>query len=114
MFNNAKVRVLVCTDVAARGLHIDNVTHIYNYDIPKDSNDYVHRIGRTARAGEAGKVINILCEYDYDNFSKILHEYHTFSIKKVEKPYLQRVRPIGIDIGRRPAGRRRPQHRYRR
>ena len=52
MFDNAKVSVLVCTDVAARGLDIENVSHVYNYDIPRDSNDYVHRIGRTARAGE--------------------------------------------------------------
>jgi ATP-dependent RNA helicase RhlB len=46
--------VLVCTDVAARGLHIENVSHIYNYDLPSDPTDYVHRIGRTARAGESG------------------------------------------------------------
>ena len=62
LFNDAKAGVLVCTDVAARGLHIDNVSHIYNYDISNDSNDYVHRIGRTARAGESGKVINLLTE----------------------------------------------------
>ena len=53
LFNKAKVSVLVCTDVAARGLHIDNVSHIYNYDLPSDPKDYVHRIGRTARAGES-------------------------------------------------------------
>jgi superfamily II DNA/RNA helicase len=92
LFNDGKVEVLVCTDVAARGLHIDNVSHVYNYDIPKDSNDYVHRIGRTARAGEEGKVVNILCEYDHDNFSRILQEYRDFNIEKVEKPYLERVK----------------------
>jgi len=92
LFNNARVSVLVCTDVAARGLHIDNVSHVYNYDIPKDPNDYIHRIGRTARAGEEGKVINILCDYDYDNFSRIQGDYHEFNIEKVKVPYLKRIR----------------------
>lgn len=101
LFNDAKVGVLVCTDVAARGLHIDNVSHIYNYDLPKVAKDYVHRIGRTARAGESGKVINLLCDYDYDNFSRILNEYHTFSIEKVDKPYLKKINTAGSNNWRR-------------
>ena len=91
MFNEAKVQVLVCTDVASRGLHIDNVTHVYNYEIPKDSNDYVHRIGRTARAGEKGKVINVLSEFDHDNFARILRDYRSFTIDMVQPPQLKRV-----------------------
>ncbi|MEE9525859.1 MAG: DEAD/DEAH box helicase [Candidatus Woesearchaeota archaeon] len=91
MFNDAKAGVLVCTDVAARGLHIDNVSHIYNFDIPKDSKDYVHRIGRTARAGEEGKAINILADVDYDNFSRIIQEYPDFNIKCGERPHVKRV-----------------------
>ena len=91
LFNNAKVGVLVCTDVAARGLHIENVSHIYNYEIPKDPKDYVHRIGRTARAGEAGKVVNLLCEYDHDNFSRLLNEYRLFSIENTQKPHVKRI-----------------------
>ena len=102
LFNNAKVNVLVCTDVAARGLHIEDVSHIYNYDIPKDPKDYVHRIGRTARAGESGKAINLLCDYDYENFSRILSEYRTFSIEKLEKPYIERIISVRIDNFRRP------------
>lgn len=90
-FNNGKAGVLVCTDVAARGLHIDNVSHVYNYDLPRDPNDYVHRIGRTARAGESGKVINLLCEYDFDNFGRILHEYPDFIIDCVKHGQLQRA-----------------------
>jgi len=101
LFNEAKVGVLVCTDVAARGLHIDNVSHIYNYDLPKVAKDYVHRIGRTARAGESGKVINLLCEYDHDNFSRILNEYRTFSIEKVDRPYLKRINTTGSNNRRR-------------
>ena len=89
-FNDAKVDVLVCTDVASRGLDIDNVSHIYNYDIPRDAKDYVHRIGRTARAGEEGRVINLLCDIDHDNFSRVLKEY-TFSIKNLERPYFEKI-----------------------
>ncbi|HJX06192.1 MAG TPA: DEAD/DEAH box helicase [Candidatus Nanoarchaeia archaeon] len=91
MFNGAKVQVLVCTDVAARGLHIEHVSHIYNYDLPKNPNDYIHRIGRTARAGEEGKVINLLCDFDYDNFSRILDDYRSFIIREEATPHLQRA-----------------------
>jgi len=100
MFDNAKVSVLVCTDVAARGLHIENVSHICNYDIPRDSNDYVHRIGRTARAGESGKVINLLCDYDYDNFSRVLKDFSEFRIDKMEKLNIQKINTIRTE--RRP------------
>ncbi len=93
-FDEGKGNILVCTDVAARGLHIENVTHIFNYDIPSDPIDYVHRIGRTARAGEEGIVINLLSKYDYDNFSRVLRDNPEFKIKKVEKPYLERIRII--------------------
>jgi len=86
LFNKGRVGVLVCTDVAARGLHIDNVSHIYNFDIPNDPTDYVHRIGRTARAGEEGEVINLLCDYDYDNFSRIKNEHRDFNIDRLESP----------------------------
>ncbi len=115
LFNGAKVGVLVCTDVAARGLHIDNVSHIYNYEIPKDPKDYVHRIGRTARAGENGKVINILCDLDYANFSRILNDYG-FDVKRLKKPYLEKVRVVRDDFGgrgQRRSGNRRPWNRQR-
>jgi ATP-dependent RNA helicase DeaD len=69
-----KACVLVCTDVAARGLDIPDVSHVYNYDIPRESKQYIHRIGRTARAGADGKAINILSNKDYDNFSQVLKE----------------------------------------
>ena len=59
---DGSLRVLVCTDVASRGLHIENVTHIFNYDLPQDPEDYVHRIGRTARAGASGKAFSLACE----------------------------------------------------
>lgn len=73
-FHGKGVKVLVCTDVAARGLDIGGVSHIYNYDLPKTSNEYIHRIGRTARAGKQGKAINLLCSRDYENFGNILRD----------------------------------------
>lgn len=97
MFNNAKVGVLVCTDVAARGLHIDNVSHVYNYDLPKDPKDYIHRIGRTARAGEDGKVINLLSDVDHDNFSRILRDYRDMKVTKEERPYLEKVKMVQVE-----------------
>lgn len=61
-FKKGELPVLVATDVAARGLHIDGVSHVFNYDLPDNSEDYVHRIGRTARAGESGDAISFACE----------------------------------------------------
>ncbi len=61
-FRDGTLAILVATDVASRGLHIDGVTHVINYDLPQDSEDYVHRIGRTARAGAEGKAISLACE----------------------------------------------------
>lgn len=61
-FKDGKVSIMVATDVAARGLHIPDVTHVINYDLPQDVEDYVHRIGRTARAGEEGTAISFACE----------------------------------------------------
>ena len=91
-FSNSRTNVLVCTDVAARGLDIKNISLIINYDIPRDPKEYVHRIGRTARAGASGRVINLLCDYDYDNFSRIIENYRDFSIKNLERPFVERVR----------------------
>jgi len=61
-FTTGQLDILVATDVAARGLHIPSVTHIFNYDLPDDCEDYVHRIGRTGRAGATGHAISFACE----------------------------------------------------
>lgn len=63
-FRNGKIEVLVATDVAGRGIHIDGVTHVVNYQLPEDAEDYVHRIGRTGRAGATGTSICFACEND--------------------------------------------------
>ncbi|BEQ14399.1 DEAD/DEAH box helicase [Desulfoferula mesophila] len=61
-FKKGDLKILVATNVAARGLHIDDVSHVINYDVPADPEDYVHRIGRTARAGAVGKAITLCCD----------------------------------------------------
>ncbi|WP_368563114.1 ATP-dependent RNA helicase RhlB [Pseudoxanthomonas sp. UTMC 1351] len=61
-FQKGQLELLVATDVAARGLHIDGVSHVYNFDLPFDAEDYVHRIGRTARLGAEGDAISFACE----------------------------------------------------
>ena len=61
-FSEGRLPVLVATDLAARGLHIPEVSHIFNYDLPQNAEDYVHRIGRTARAGASGDAVSFACE----------------------------------------------------
>lgn len=63
-FKSGEVEILVATDVAGRGLHIDDITHVINYNLPEDPEDYVHRIGRTGRAGSEGTSITLACEND--------------------------------------------------
>jgi ATP-dependent RNA helicase RhlB len=79
-FKDGSVPILVATDVASRGLHIPDVSHVYNWDLPQDPEDYVHRIGRTARAGAAGKAISLV------------DEASAFSLEAVERFIGQRIR----------------------
>jgi len=70
-FTAGDIDILVATDVAARGLHIPSVTHVFNYDLPDDCEDYVHRIGRTGRAGATGHAISFACEDSVFNLPAI-------------------------------------------
>jgi ATP-dependent RNA helicase RhlB len=79
-FKDGSVPILVATDVASRGLHIPDVSHVYNWDLPQDPEDYVHRIGRTARAGAAGKAVSLV------------DEASAFSLEGVERFIGQRIR----------------------
>jgi ATP-dependent RNA helicase RhlB len=79
-FKTGELTILVASDVASRGLHIPDVTHVYNWDLPQDPEDYVHRIGRTARAGAAGKAISLV------------DEASAFSLDAVERFIGQRIR----------------------
>jgi len=78
-FHDGDIPVLVATDVAARGLHIPDVTHVFNFDLPQDAPDYVHRIGRTARLGAKGDAISFACE-DYAFYLPEIEEYIGYSI----------------------------------
>ena len=71
-----RIGMLVATDVASRGLHVSDVSHVFNFDVPQDPEDYVHRIGRTARAGASGKAITLACD-DYAYCLSALEEYLT-------------------------------------
>ena len=78
-FRDGKLPILVATDVASRGLHIEGVSHVINYDLPQDSEDYVHRIGRTARVGAEGKAITLACE-DYIYSLDAIQRYVRFEL----------------------------------
>jgi ATP-dependent RNA helicase DeaD len=99
-FSEGVMKVVVCTDVAARGIDVSGVSHVYNYDLPNDAKDYVHRIGRTARAGESGLAVNVLGSRDYDNFSNILRRNEGLEIDRTKTPRFERVQ-IKMDEPRR-------------
>jgi ATP-dependent RNA helicase DeaD len=73
-FKRGAVDVLVATNVAARGLDIPDVSHVINYDIPQNSEEYIHRIGRTARAGKSGVAVSFVGEWDFGGFEQICVE----------------------------------------
>ncbi|MDR1395884.1 MAG: DEAD/DEAH box helicase, partial [Deltaproteobacteria bacterium] len=61
-FKEKRLQIMVATDVASRGIHVEDVSHVYNYDLPQDAENYIHRIGRTARAGRSGRAVSFACE----------------------------------------------------
>ena len=86
-FKSGELKYLVATDVAGRGIHVDGVTHVINYELPDDAEDYVHRIGRTGRAGAAGTAISFVSEDDAFNLPA-LEEYLSVSIKCIQPDLL--------------------------
>jgi ATP-dependent RNA helicase RhlB len=109
-FTEGRLPVLVATDVAARGLHIPDVSHVFNYDLPQNAEDYVHRIGRTARAGASGDAISFACEKYVFGLPEIEayigHKIPTAPVTPELLPSIERVaRPPRHDRGdRRPGG----------
>ncbi len=97
------IGVLVATDVASRGLHIDNVSHVYNYDLPQTSDDYVHRIGRTARAGAKGEAIVLLSKNEHGRFGFLLRETG-HQITRAQLPQFQKLQLVSNREGNRFGG----------
>lgn len=81
-FKSGKLPIIIATDVASRGIHVDDVSHVINYDIPERSDDYIHRIGRTGRAGRKGVSISFVCEYG------------SYSIPEIEKTLGYEIKSI--------------------
>jgi ATP-dependent RNA helicase RhlB len=111
-FQDGELPVLIATDVAARGLHIPDVSHVFNYDLPQDAEDYVHRIGRTARIGKDGDAVSFACE----NFVYSLPEIeayigHKIPVEPIPEGYVAELKPP-VKIKRPPrqdGGRGRPR-----
>jgi ATP-dependent RNA helicase RhlE len=72
-FKNGSIRILVATDIAARGIDIDHLPHVVNFDLPNVPQDYVHRIGRTGRAGKTGEAVSLVCIDEHKLLSDIEH-----------------------------------------
>lgn len=89
-FKDKQVTILVATDVAARGIDVNNLTHVINYSLPQDSESYVHRIGRTGRAGNTGTAITFISSSEYRQFMMMQREIKV-DIKKVPIPTAQHV-----------------------
>ena len=91
-FKNGEIELLVATDVAGRGIHVDDISHVINYNLPEDPEDYVHRIGRTGRAGALGTSISLVCESDafmLPAIENLLGE--KLLCEQPEGPYLARI-----------------------
>ena len=82
-FKEGKCRVIVATDVAARGIHVDGISHVINFDLPEQAEDYVHRIGRTGRAGKKGSAISFVCEFGAFNLPEI-EKYAEMEVKTIQ------------------------------
>ncbi|MGI9262990.1 MAG: DEAD/DEAH box helicase [Woeseiaceae bacterium] len=116
-FKSGKVRVLVATDVAARGLDIERLPHVVNYELPHVPEDYVHRIGRTARAGQKGHAVSLVCHEE----QKLLVEIEKLLQTKIKKEVVpgyesgseNKAKPDRKEQAQRPAGKRKPRRRKR-
>ena len=114
-FQENRVTLLIATDVAARGLHIPDVSHVFNYDLPQDVEDYVHRIGRTARFGASGEAISFICEeyaYSMPDIEDYIGEKiavesigHELLVEDVIKPQRRAPRERVVPHNKRPAQR---------
>ena len=88
-FKNGEIKMLVASDVAARGLDVPSVSHVFNYDVPNHSEDYVHRIGRTGRAGRKGDTVMLVARLDEKNYDEILKLIKVDAIEEIEIPGIE-------------------------
>ena len=102
-FQKGDLYILIATDVASRGLHVDDITHVINYDLPQDAEDYVHRIGRTARAGKKGTAITLCCE----DFAQHLERVEVYLKKKIPVSWADEELYLEEKAGNPPARKRR-------
>jgi ATP-dependent RNA helicase DeaD len=98
-FRHKRFNILIATDVASRGLHIEDITHVYNYEIPKDVDSYTHRVGRTARAGKKGEAISLVTKgEDQKFFKQILFNYRgSITLKEVDTALLPKIESTASD-----------------
>ena len=89
-FKKGKFRYLVATDVAARGIDIDNISHVINFDLPMEKESYVHRTGRTGRAGNTGKAITFVTPFE-EKFLNEIEQYIGFTLPKKENPQKKKL-----------------------
>ncbi|MBW2092908.1 MAG: DEAD/DEAH box helicase, partial [Deltaproteobacteria bacterium] len=106
-FKGGTIKILVATDVASRGIHVEDISHVFNYDLPQDAENYVHRIGRTARVGKPGRAISLACE-KYIFHLAAIEEYLGDKIPVIwpEDDWFEEVRsrPVSSRWSRRRAG----------
>ncbi len=108
-FKAGRIRVLVATDIAARGLDIDRLPHVVNYELPFVPEDYLHRIGRTARAGQEGEAISLVCVDEHN----LLRDIEQLLKRKIDKEFIPgyepdsriKAEPVRRGGSQRPSGR---------
>ena len=105
LFRSGKIDILVATDIVARGIDIDDIAMVINFDVPRDEEDYVHRIGRTARAGRGGRAVTLVCERDMHFFRQI----ERFLETEIEKEKIPEELGEGPSYSSPQAGRRKGQ-----
>ncbi|MEE9339856.1 MAG: C-terminal helicase domain-containing protein, partial [Methylococcaceae bacterium] len=80
-FKSGKIRILIATDVASRGIDIEQLACVINYDLPRSPNDYVHRIGRTGRAGQTGHAISLIAHHEFQHFT-VIEKHNSLHLKR--------------------------------
>jgi ATP-dependent RNA helicase DeaD len=104
-FREGRIKLLVATDLASRGLDIAGVTHIFNYGVSENQKDYTHRIGRTARAGNAGKSVSLISPRDHDAFRRVLRDPE-LEVHKIELGQFRQIPYTHLHAHRLPYSRR--------